>query len=106
MSRDVFVDENEINIAVNKIDSYVNFLLRSIDDCNGELNKLVSYGIKDEGITKQIETVMNRLRVISASIDEGVLDFRNDARKFKEGMHSADRFIYGDVMIMGNIFNK
>lgn len=100
MSKDVFIDENEIKIAVNKIERNVDFLQRSIDDCIAQMNTLVTMGIKDESITKQIETAKQRLKAISNQLGDSVSSFTSAAKKQEKEIESSDCFVYGNFMTL------
>jgi len=101
MQKDIIVDENELSIAANKIQTHANFLGDCIEEYAAILERVATIGIQDDNISPKLLEIANSIKPYKFWINSEARDTQRQTKKAVEDVESADRFIFpSDISII------
>lgn len=97
MSRELICAEDELSIALNKTERYIEFLENSIQEYREILSAVTTDGVEDALIRTQISRISQQLLQIRSELGEIMPDITDSIRKQISDLEEADHFTYPDV---------
>jgi methyl-accepting chemotaxis protein len=92
MRPDLICAENELSIAINSINTYSDFLSRTIDSYISILSKIQDEGINDDLICEQLSNVADEIKPYIKDIYEESEEISKNIRDFISEISEVDDF--------------
>lgn len=90
--KNIICDEAELVSAINKIDSYIDFLIRSIDTYINILADIQGNAIQDDLINKQLSEIADSIQPIREILFRAKKSIHKDIRGFIDEIEEIDNF--------------